>query len=66
MGPSLGGKGWDAVASAHKAFSGPFHLLPEVEHVCSWFPALAMTYKAPVHTEKEEAQNILIPMRAMG
>ena len=62
MGHSLAGVRWGAGASAHKAFSGPFHLLPEVEHVCSWFPALAMTCKAPVHREQEAAQNLLVPM----
>ena len=47
---------------AHKAYSGPIRLLPEVEHVWSWFPALAMTCKAPVHREQEAAQTILVPM----
>ena len=53
---------WVAGASAHKAFSGPIRLLPKVEHVWSWFPALAMTFKAPVHTEQEEGQTLLVPM----
>ena len=57
---------WVAGASAHKAFSGPIRLLPKVEHVWSRFPAPAMTYKAPVHTEQEEAKTLLIPMQAMG
>ena len=30
-------------------------------HVWSWFPALAMTCKAPVHREQEAAQNLLGP-----
>ena len=47
---------------AHKAYSGPIRLLPEVEHVWSWFPALAMTCKAPVHREQEAAQTLLVPM----
>ena len=47
---------------AHKAYCGPIRLLPEVEHVWSWFPALAMTCKAPVHREQEAAQTILVPM----
>ena len=47
---------------AHKAFSGPIRLLPEVEHVWSWFPALAMPCKAPVHREQEAAQTLLVPM----
>ena len=47
---------------AHKAYSGPIRLLPEVEHVWSWFPDLAMTCKAPVHTEQEAAQTLLVPM----
>ena len=49
-------------ASAHKAFSGPIRLLPEVEHVWSWLLAIAMTCKAPVHTEQEAAQTLLVPM----
>ena len=51
-----------AVARAHKAFSGPIPLLPEVEQVWSWFPALALTCKAPVHREQEAAQTLLVPM----
>ena len=47
---------------AHKAYSGPIRLLPEVEHVWRWFPALAMTCKAPVHREQEAAQTLLVPM----
>ena len=50
---------WVAGASAHKAFSGPIRLLPKVEHVWRWFPALAMTCKAPVHREQEAAQTLL-------
>ena len=51
---------------AHKAYSGPIRLLPEVEHVWSWFPALAMTCKAPVHREQEAAQTLLVPMARTG
>ena len=51
---------------AHKAYSGPIRLLPEVEHVWSWFPALAMPCKAPVHREQEAAQTILVPMASNG
>ena len=51
---------------AHKAYSGPIRLLPEVEHVWSWFPALAMTCKAPVHREQEAAQTLLVPMASTG
>ena len=47
---------------AHKAYSGPIHLLPEVEHVWSRFPGPATTSKAPVHREQEAAQTILVPM----
>ena len=47
---------------AHQVYSGPIRLLPEVEHVWGWFPALAMTCKAPVHREQEAAQTILVPM----
>ena len=46
---------------AHKAYSGPIRLLPEVEHVWSWFPALAMTCKALLHREQEEGQTLLGP-----
>ena len=66
MGPSLAGGIWGVGASAHKAFSGPIRLLPEVEHVWSWFPALAMTCKAPVHREQEAAQTLLVPMASNG
>ena len=61
MGPSLAGERWAGGASAHKAFSGPIGLLPEVEHVWSWFPALARTSKALVHREQEEAETLLVP-----
>ena len=53
---------WVAGASAHKAFSGPIRLLPEVEHVWSWFPSIAMTCKPPVYTEQQEALTLLVPM----
>ena len=62
LGPSLDGRMWGAGASAQKAFSDPIRLLPEVEHLWSWFPALAMPCKAPVHREQEAAQNLLVPM----
>ena len=51
---------------AHKAYCGPIRLLPEVEHVWSWLPALAMTCKAPVHREQEAAQTLLVPMASNG
>ena len=47
---------------AHKAYSGPIHLLPEVEHIWSRFPGPATTSKAPVHREQEAAQTLLVPM----
>ena len=47
---------------AHKAYSGPIRLLPEVEHVWRWFPDLGMTRKAPVHRDQEAAQTLLVPM----
>ena len=53
---------WGGGASAHKAYSGPIHLLSEVEHVWSRFPGPATTSKAPVHREQEAAQTILVPM----
>ena len=62
MVPSLAGESWGAGASAHKAFSGPIRLLPEVEHFWGSFPALRITCKAPVHTEQEEGQTLLVPM----
>ena len=57
---------WGGGASAHKAFSGPIRLLPEVEHLWSWFPALAMPCKAAVHREQEAAQNLLVLMASNG
>ena len=57
---------WVAGASAHKAFSGPIRLLPEVEHVWSCLPAIAMTCKPPVYTEQQEAQTLLVPMANNG
>ena len=55
---------WQSVgvgASAHKAFSGPIRLLPDVEHVWSWFPAPATTRTAPVPREQEAAQTLIGP-----
>ena len=66
MGPSLAGENWGGGASAHKAFSGPVRHLTELEHLWSWFPALAMPCKAPVHREQEAAQNLLVPMASNG
>ena len=66
MGPSLAGERWVGGASAHKAFSGPIRLLLELEHIWSWFPAPATTSKAPVHTEQEAAQTLLVPMASNG
>jgi len=47
---------------------GPIGLFPEVEHVWSWFPALAMTCKAPVHREQEEDKtlHVLIVSNRLG
>ena len=66
MGPSVAGERWAGGASAHKAFSVPTRLLPELDHVWSWFPALAMPCKEPVHREQEEAQTLLVPMASNG
>ena len=66
MGPSLAVGMWGGGAIAHKAFSGPIHLLPEVEHVWSWFRVPATTSKAPVHKEQEAAQTLLVPMASNG
>ena len=57
---------WGVGASAHKAFSGPIRLLPEVEHVWSWLLAIEMTCKAPVHREQEAVQTLLVPMASNG
>ena len=59
---------WGGGASAHKAFSGPIHLLPKGEHVWSWFPSAATTSKAPGNREQEEAQTLLghIASRELG
>ena len=62
MGPSLAGESWAGGALAHKPYSGPIHLLPEVEHLWSRFPGPATTSKAPVHREQEAAQTIVVPM----
>ena len=59
-------RGWYAGASAHKAFSGPIRLLPEGEHVWSWFPAPATTSTALGHREQEEAQTLLGPRASTG
>ena len=66
MVPSIAGGMWGAGASAHKAFSGPISLLPEVENVWSWFPAPATTSKAPVHREQEAALPLIVPMGSNG
>ena len=66
MGLSLAGERWAGGASAHKAFSGPIRLLPEVEHVWSRFPGPATTSKAPVHRELEAAQTLLGAMASNG
>ena len=57
---------WGGGACAHKAYSGPIRLLPEVEHVWSWFPALAMTCKPPVYTEQQDVLTLLVPMASTG
>ena len=61
MGPSQAVESWAGGALAHKAFSGPIRLLPEVEHVWSRFPGPATTSKAPVHREQEATQTLLGP-----
>ena len=66
MGPSLAGESWAGVALAHKAFSGPIRLLPEVELVWSRFPGPATTSNAPVHREQEKAQTHLVHMASSG
>ena len=66
MCPSLAGESWAGGALAHKAFSGPIRLLPEVEHIWSRFPGPATTSKVPVHREQEAAQTLLGPMGSLG
>ena len=61
MGPSIAGGIRGSGASAHKAFSDPIRDLRKGEQVWSWFPALAMTFKAPVHREQEAVQTLLGP-----
>ena len=62
MGPSLAGSGWVDVACANKAFSCQISLLPEGEHVWSWFQAAETTRQAAGLTEPEAAQTLLGPM----
>ena len=57
---------WAGGALAHKAFSGPIRLLPEVEHVWIWLHSIAMTFKPPVYTEQQEALTLLVPMASTG
>ena len=64
--PSLAGGKWSSGASAHKAFSGPICLLPEVEHVWSWYPSPATTSTAPVPREQEAPQTLLGPRASRG
>ena len=66
MGPSLAGEGWDAGASAHKAFSGPIHLPLKREHVWRCFPSPQTTSRAPVHREQDAAQSLLGPRTSNG
>ena len=66
MVPSIAGESWAGRALAHKAFSGPIRLLPEVEHVWSCLPVIVMTCKAPVYTEQQEALTLLVPMASIG
>ena len=53
-------------ASADKAFSCQISLLPEGEHVWSWFQAADTTNPAAVPTEPEAAQPLLGPMGSIG
>ena len=57
---------WGGGASAHKAFSDPIRLLPEVEHLWTLFPLPATNSKAAVHREQEAAQNLLVLMTSNG
>ena len=66
VGPSLAGGVWGAGASAHKAFSDPIRLLPEGEHVWTWFPVAETTSQAAVPTEPEAGQMLLGPKGSRG
>ena len=66
MGPSLAGEGSDAGDSAHKTFSGPIHILPKGELICSWFQAQETTSQGAVPTDPEAAQSLLGPRDSTG
>ena len=53
-------------ASANQAFSCPITLLPEGEHVWSWFQAAETTHQAAGPTQPEAAQTIVGPMGSRG
>ena len=53
-------------AFRYKAFSCQISLLPEGEHVWSWFQAAETTSQAAVPTEPEAAQTLLGPMGSLG
>ena len=57
---------WGSGASAQKAFSVPIRLLRKGEHVWNRFTAPSTTSKAPVHTEQEAAQTLLVLMASKG
>ena len=66
MCPSLAGYGWVARASANRASSCQISLLPEGEHVWSWFQAAETTSQAAVATEPEAAQSLPGTMGGIG
>ena len=66
MGLSLAGYGWVARASANRASSCQISLLPEGEHVWSWFQAAETSRQAAVATEPEAAQTLIGPMKSIG
>ena len=53
-------------ASANQAFSRPITLLPEGEHVWSWFQATETTRQAAGITEPEEVKTLLGQCGGMG
>ena len=47
---------------ANQAFSCPISLLPEGEHLWSWFQAAETSHQAAGPTEAEAAQTLIGPM----
>ena len=54
------------MACANKAFSCPISLLPEGDHLWSWFQAAETSCKAAVPTKPEAEQTLLGPLGNIG